>query len=107
MKLKSIDDVVHFVGPLMAEFPAPWGVAGGWALDLFLGSLTRGHADIDIVIFRQDQLILRKHLRRWTFSKVVEGRREHWSDGEWLSLPIHELHAHPADEPANSVEFLF
>lgn len=106
MKLESPQQVVDFVNPLMAELPAPWGVAGGWALDLFLGRVTRPHADIDLAIFRQDQLTLRQHLRQWTFHKLVQGRREPWSDGEWLSLPTHELHAHQPDQPTNVIEFL-
>jgi hypothetical protein len=32
----------------------PWWIAGGWALDLFLGQVSRSHADIDVGIFRAD-----------------------------------------------------
>jgi putative ABC transport system permease protein len=39
----------------------PWFVAGGWALDLFLGRVTRPHHDVDIALFREDQRQLRSH----------------------------------------------
>lgn len=41
-----------------AAFPGPWWIAGGWAIDLFVGRQTREHADIDVLIRRDDQLRL-------------------------------------------------
>ena len=35
--------------------PAPWFIAGGWAIDLFLGRKTREHADVDFALSRLDQ----------------------------------------------------
>jgi hypothetical protein len=37
----------HVAG-LLAGVTAPWYVAGGWALDLFLGRVTRPHEDLEI-----------------------------------------------------------
>lgn len=34
--------------------PVRWAVAGGWALDLFLGRTTREHEDLEIVVLRED-----------------------------------------------------
>src|SRR2546422_1817142 len=94
------------VVPLMHGFNARWCVAGGWALDLFLGQATRPHDDLELSIFRQDQQLLRRHLRDWTFQKVVEGRRLTWSADEELKLPIHEIHAHSTKNPRLLFEFL-
>ena len=90
----------------MQGLEGPWCVAGGWALDLFLGRITRPHQDLEIAIFRQDQHLLRQHLRDWTFQKVVEGRRLTWSADEELKLPIHEIHAYSTKHPLLSFEFL-
>ncbi|HEV2736058.1 MAG TPA: hypothetical protein VGV85_14520, partial [Longimicrobiaceae bacterium] len=49
------------VAAAMRGFGAPWCVAGGWALDLFLGRATRPHADVDLALFRDDQARLREH----------------------------------------------
>lgn len=34
----------------LAGFNVPWCVAGGWALDLFLGRITREHEDLEIAV---------------------------------------------------------
>lgn len=47
----------HNWSPLSAEevasvlegMPAPWWIAGGWALDLFVGRTTRAHEDMDVL----------------------------------------------------------
>ncbi|MHA2306939.1 MAG: nucleotidyltransferase domain-containing protein [Candidatus Hodarchaeales archaeon] len=40
------------ISKLMKDFNKPWYIAGGWAIDLFLGLVTRSHQDIEIIIFR-------------------------------------------------------
>lgn len=93
------------VADTMRGFPAPWCVAGGWAIDLSLGRRTREHADVDVALFREDQLTLRRWLAGWSFRKAVNGALVEWADGEWLSLPVHEIHAVPDDGGA-AMEFL-
>lgn len=34
----------------LAGVAAPWAVAGGWAIDLWLGRQTRGHGDLEITV---------------------------------------------------------
>lgn len=88
----------------MAGFPAPWFVAGGWALDLLLGRVTRSHADV--AIFRTDQAALRAHLARWAWMKAISGERgrlEPWLAGEVLTLPVHELHGRKATDTTDAI----
>lgn len=82
------------ISDILRNFSHPWFIAGGWAIDLYLKRQTREHEDIEILIFRRDQLIIRQYLETWEFTKVdpSTNRREPWKDGEWLSLPIHEIH---------------
>jgi hypothetical protein len=40
---------------LMSSFDAPWWVAGGRALDLWMGHQTRAHLDVDVAILRDGQ----------------------------------------------------
>ncbi|MGW6701004.1 nucleotidyltransferase domain-containing protein [Nocardia sp. NPDC055049] len=42
------------VAARLASCPAPWAVAGGWALDLFAGAISRAHDDIEITVPRTD-----------------------------------------------------
>lgn len=80
------------VASLMAKFNNTWFIAGGWAIDLFMGKETREHKDIEIAIFRKDQLNLKAYLKAWDFKKVINSEFHHWGD-EFLELPIHEIHA--------------
>jgi hypothetical protein len=50
---------------LFKQSPAPWWIAGGWAIDLFLGRTTREHEDIDVAILRDDEQVFRKQLKDW------------------------------------------
>lgn len=106
MRLERLEQVASVVDPLMGGFGGPWCVAGGWALDLFLGHDTRPHADLELAVFRQDQARLRSQLHGWTYTVSVDGRREAWHRGDWLELPLHEIHAYSPEEPRRSIEFL-
>ena len=40
----------HEVLDRLSEVDAPWGVVAGWAIDLYVGAVTRQHADIEISV---------------------------------------------------------
>jgi hypothetical protein len=77
---------------LMSDFKRPWFIAGGWAIDLFVGRETRKHEDIEIAILREDQFHLRKYLKEWNVHKVEDNVLKPWGK-EYLRSPIHEFHA--------------
>lgn len=81
------------VAEIMHAHRAPWGFAGGWAIDLFVGATTRPHADVDVAILRDDQAALRSTLTDARIDKAVGGERLPWHADEWLEPPVHELHA--------------
>jgi hypothetical protein len=78
---------------ILANLQCSWGVAGGWALDLFLDRITRKHQDIEVAIFRADQLILQDYFasRGWSIEYVDNGQLVSWPIGERLVLPVHEI----------------
>ena len=82
----------------MSEFNKPWAIAGGCSIDLFLGEITRDHDDIEIVIFRNDQLAVREYLIDWNFKKVNNGMVTPWNKGEILVSPIHEIYAEKSNK---------
>ena len=85
----------------MRDFSRPWFISGGWAIDLFLGTVTREHSDIEIGIYRCDQHLLRDQFLGWSFEKAVqrdgEGTWVPWETGEALELPIHQIRVTKAD----------
>ncbi len=91
---------------LLNDFRQPWFVAGGWAIDLFIGDVTRVHKDIEITIFRKDQSRLREYLFGWEFTKVINRKMEPWNENEWLELPIHEIHGHSKNILLSALEIL-
>jgi hypothetical protein len=80
------------VQSVMREFEPEWFIAGGWAIDLFLGKITREHDDIEIAIFRRDQLALQKYLHDWNLQIAENGTLSAWKTGEFLELPVHAIH---------------
>lgn len=82
-----------FAATVMNAFGRPWCIAGGWAIDLWLGHSTRGHADVEIAILREDQIDLRDFLAGARFDIATSRGRIRWRDRQMLMLPIHELHA--------------
>lgn len=101
-------DVVGFDRPLraaawMAAFPGRWALGGGWALDLFLGQVSRGHDDgeVEVAVFREDQRKLHDYLyfSGWSFeARVDAGASERWDGREWLEPPVHEVRGASPDE---------
>ncbi len=81
------------VGALLRDLDCEWYVCGGWALDLFLGRVTREHKDVDIAVARRDQLEVQGYLRRrgWRLEKAADGRLSPWEEGERLTPPLHAV----------------
>lgn len=52
---------------MLAGISVPWWVAGGWALDLFLGSQTRPHDDFDVGVLRRNVADVMAGLPGWEF----------------------------------------
>jgi hypothetical protein len=75
-----------------AGAPFVWGLAGGYAIEQFVGRPLRAHSDIDIVVFREDQLALQGWLRGWRlFAADPPGALRPWSPGEMLPYGVHDI----------------
>lgn len=91
----QVSEQVIPIAQLMSSFRAPWALCGGWAVDAWLGRLTRDHGDVDIAVFVEDQQALFDHLAGWQLiahdPNVPGDTSEPW-DGRSLDLPGH-IHA--------------
>jgi hypothetical protein len=96
------------VARLMRGYPHRWGICGGWAIDLLLNRVTRHHKDVEIAVWRRDQLVLRSHLasRGWMMEKAVKGGFEPWREGEYIELPVHGLWCRNPDHDPDFLEVL-
>lgn len=97
-------DILLSGARLFGDFSRPWMVSGGWAIDLFLGRTTRKHKDVDIAVFRQDQLAAQSYLHGWQLYNAHDGRLDPWPDGVYLQPPYHGIWAWPPSVPAGNVE---
>jgi uncharacterized protein (DUF952 family) len=89
----TVEEVGERAGSTMAGFPAPWWIAGGWALDLFLGRRTRPHADLEISILAPDQHALFEHLRGWDLRIATPAHTLETWKGDAIELPYHQVWA--------------
>lgn len=88
----------QFVAGALAPLPdLPWMVAGGLALDLHLGRVTRPHDDVDVVIPRASQLAVRDVLTAQGWRLDVSGEEGYQPWMAPVDPPRHQVHArHPS-----------
>lgn len=96
-------DALTATHALLRSYAQRWWIAGGWALDLHIDGSPRAHQDVDVAVLREDQGSLQQYLAGWSLHKVINGRRLTWEAGEYLVLPVHEIHA---ERNAERLEFL-
>jgi hypothetical protein len=89
------------VARLFADAPFPWWIAGGWAIDLFVGHQTRMHSDTDVLVLRRDQLAVQAALPGWDLHAAdPPGTLRRWQRAEKLPQAVHDIWCRPGmDNP--------
>ena len=67
----------------------PWWIAGGHAIDLFIGWVTRHHDDIDVEMFRKDRDILFDVFEGWDLRVVGHGGLVSWERGTAIAPHVY------------------
>jgi hypothetical protein len=100
---------VEKVGALLRGLRCEWYVCGGWAIDLFLGRVTREHKDVDVSIARRGQSEVRDYMLRrgWRLEKAFNGELSPWRDGETLAPTVHTVWCRSDEHDPDFVELLF
>jgi hypothetical protein len=62
------------VAQRLAAIPAPWCVVGGWAVDLFVGEISRHHDDIEIALPAVSFDLVVAALPEYAWDVVGDGR---------------------------------
>jgi len=70
----------------------PCWLRGGWAMDFFLGRVTREHEDIDLFVWMQDAPVLAHALKQAGFIEQggppPEAQRDFTKDGEQVQVAL-------------------
>lgn len=94
------------VAEVMATFSSDWILCGGWAVDAWLGRITREHGDLDITVFEDAEPALFKHFAGWQMVPHDGALADSDANAQWtgrkLVTPAH-LHCrgpeHSGDIP--------
>ena len=84
-------------------FAGFWCVAGGWAIDLFLGRQTRMHEDLEIVVLRRDWTTLYEQFQQFSPSKIISGEPPIFVP--WQGEPIESDVIQIRLDPVGTTEF--
>jgi len=91
----------------MRRFPGPWWIAGGWAIDLFVGRVTREHEDVEVGVFMSDQEAIRSLLADRDLRRVRNDTWEPWRAGDPIELPEFQIQARSVTSVAPDVFDVF
>lgn len=97
---------VEQVAERLRELRVPWSIAGGWALDLFIGRQTRAHKDVEVAVFRDDVATARAALAGWEVFIAESGTLTEWREGVALPAEAHELWCRERGRAAWQLELL-
>jgi hypothetical protein len=84
----------------MTSYPRSWSLCGGWAIDAWLGRVSRDHGDVDLSVFDADHRDLFDHLAGWQLiahTSVGDDVSSALWDGRKLPVPSHIHGRSPAD----------
>jgi hypothetical protein len=98
----GIGEVAH----RFAAIDVDWWVAGGLAIDLFLGFESRPHADIDLEMFRSDREALFEAFEDWELFSAAQGALTRWNPGEAIDQPVFGIWGRPGPDAPWGVEVM-
>ncbi len=83
------------IADLFESCPCRWWIAGGHAIDAFVGVLDRRpHEDVDVGLLTRDQTTMQVFLHSWELHCAdPPGHLRPWRTGEVLAEPIHDVWA--------------
>lgn len=95
------------VARLFSCLPVPWWIAGGVALELFAGFPIRQHEDIDVGIFRADQLTIQDFLSGWDLYEANASKLTPWMKGKFLYPGVNQIWCRLRPNSAWRMEIMF
>ena len=102
--MNSTSDVgfgpVLAVRSLLSDLTVPYWIAGGWAIDLAVGRVTRDHADVDIMLLERDEHALRTDPTQVDVQLIGrDGQPSPWPAGRRPIAALDRLILHSKNPP--------
>ena len=95
------------VTALFHNAPFAWALAGGYCIEQFVGRRFREHADIDVIVFRDQQLALQSWLTDWhLYAADPPGTLRPWLTDESLPTGVHDIWGHKPDSTAWQLQLM-
>jgi hypothetical protein len=91
---------------ILRAVDVPWWIAGGWALDLFVGVQTRAHKDLDVGVLRRDAARFLAALPDFEFFEALRGSLHPLAPGGVPRATVNSLWGRPAGEPCWTLELM-
>jgi hypothetical protein len=83
-----------------------WWIAGGHAIDLFVGWVTRPHDDIDVEMFRKDSEILFDVFPGWNLATVSPQGLSPWHPGATIPPDVFGVWGRPTPAEPWAIEVM-
>src|SRR2546428_112075 len=94
------------VADLMCSVSVEWWIAGGWAIELFLGRSVRDHSDLEIGCFRPDLGNVVAQLPGWDLMVARDGRLESLRAASLAEPSVHSIWCRPSGSNYWVIEIL-
>lgn len=95
------------VSQLFAKSPFTWAISGGYVTEQFLGRSIREHSDMDIAVFRDEQLRVQSWLADWQiYAADPPGTLRLWHNQEYLLYGIHDIWGHRLHQQAWELQIM-
>ncbi|AVH60840.1 MULTISPECIES: nucleotidyltransferase domain-containing protein [Streptomyces] len=104
-----VPDRPEDVAAVFAKPDFPWWIAGGYAIELAVGRHLRPHGDLDILVLRRDQALVRDLLAGWDLyvaDPPGQGELRPWRPGEVLRPPLHDIWCRRTPEAPWSIQIM-
>jgi hypothetical protein len=98
-------DAVH---GLFREAKFLWWIAGGYAIEQFVGHVLRPHGDIDVLVLRRDRAAVRSMLADWDcWAADPPGTLRPWPVDESLPLAVSDVWCRPNRDAPWRLQLMF
>lgn len=104
-----VPDHPEDVAAVFADSDFPWWIAGGYAIELAVGRGLRPHSDLDVLVLRRDQALVRDRLADWDLyvaDPLGQAELRPWRSGELLQAPLHDIWCRRAPEAPWSMQLM-